>query len=193
MKRLLISAGLLVVVVACAQLQQGETRSAAPTIALATETITVPPMAKQSTPTLIAIPSESRARETLERFMRARIERQDTIVLNLLTPELRANMDTVLAQVPLLQVSNPCWYRFEILQFEEPTPAQALAQIRMYEHFWAGDSAGGLPSSWTQTIDLQQVNSEWRVSALGKLENQQSEPNEPHGQTLSACNAVRTP
>lgn len=193
MKRLLISAGLLVVVVACAQLQQGETRSAASTIALATETITVPPMAKQNTPTPVAIPSESRARETLERFMRARVKGEDETVMNLLTPELRANANTVLAQVPLLQVSNPCWYRFEILQFEEPTLSQANAQIRMSEHSWAGDSAGGPPSSWTQTVDLQQVDSEWGVSALGKLENQQSEPNEPHGQTLSACNAVRTP
>lgn len=193
MKQILILAILLIIVAACAQMQQGETRNATPTIALATETITVPSTAKQSTPTPFAIPTESRVRETLERFMRARVKGEDETVMNLLTPELRANMDTVLAQVPLLQVSNPCWYRFEILQFEEPTPLQANAQIRMYEHFWAGDSAGGPPSSWTQTVDLQETNSEWRVSALGKLENQQSEPNEPHGQTLSACNAVRTP
>lgn len=127
-------------------------------------------------------------------FMRARIERDDRHVLDGLTDALKAELDnsTAVYQRPLLQVSNPCWYRFETLSFEQTEPTMAHARIRMFEHFWSGDSGGRVPSSWEQNITLTETTAGWRVSELGNLENERDEPNEPHGETISACIVVRT-
>jgi hypothetical protein len=92
--------------------------------------------------------------------------------------------------VPLLQVSNPCWYRYQILDLPQTT-TQAQARVRVYEHFWSGDNGGGLPKSWEQEIGLLNSNSGWRVDQLSAEKNVRTEPDEPHGPTLSACNATR--
>ena len=130
------------------------------------------------------------ARTALNLFMRARIDGDEPGELNLLTDRLRSQVMTGLpVDVPLTQVSNPCWYRFQILSFSQPSATQAQARVRVYEHQWPGDSAGSIPRSWEQVIGLVETGSGWRVDQLGGSENEREEPGEPHGPTLSACTA----
>ncbi len=142
-------------------------------------------------PTLEGKPALT-ARATLERFMQARIDRNEPGVLDLLTEQLQAKvMRGLPVDVPLTQVSNPCWYRYLVLTLNQTSAAQAQARVRIYEHQWPGDNAGSLPRSWEQEIGLTETTAGWRVDALGEAENEHQEPNEPHGPTLSACTAWR--
>ncbi len=139
-------------------------------------------------------PSATAAREALDRFMQARIGRQDRLVLDALTDDLRARTENWPNDVWLYQVSNPCWYRYTVVQFEQTITARAQARVRVYQHDWAGDAAGGLPESWEQVIGLGETRDGWRVDEMTPAENQRQEPSEPHGPTLSACNVqVQSP
>ena len=109
-----------------------------------------------------------------------------------MTPSLQANLDTVEGQVPVFQLSNPCWYRYTILDLVPANGTAANARVQIYEHYWSGDSGGGPPDSFEQMITLNNTAAGWRVDTLGKLENQQPQPNEPHGANLSACVAAHT-
>lgn len=129
------------------------------------------------------------AREVLARFLDARLQRQDARVLELLSDELRTRLDA--HAVRLTQVSNPCWYRAEVLAFGQATPTTATATIRIYEHQWGGDVAGGLPRSWEQDVRLVQAAAGWRVGQLGVVRSEREEPGEPHGPTTSACTVAR--
>jgi hypothetical protein len=123
--------------------------------------------------------------------MQARLDRQDEVVLGLLTDALRSTISTGSTSVPVFQVSNPCWYRYEVLEFDRPTSTTALARVRIYEHFWAGDSAGGPPSSWEQELELIQTAAGWRIDRLGPLQKRRIELKEPHGPNTSACKVAR--
>ncbi len=154
-------------------------------------TPTIDPAGKGASPTPEG-KSTLAARATLERFMQARIDRDEPGVLDLLTEQLQAKvMRGLPVDVPLTQVSNPCWYRYLVLTFNEASAAQAQARVRVYEHQWPGDNAGSLPRSWEQKIGLTETTAGWRVDELGEAENEHQEPNEPHGPTLSACTAWR--
>jgi hypothetical protein len=131
----------------------------------------------------------SAALTALDSFMQARISRDDQAVSNLLTDKLRSEITAGSIQVPFTQVSNPCWYRYLVLQFDQTSATHAQARVRVYQHFWGGDNAGGLPRSWEQEIVLVETNAGWRVDQLGAAENDRQEPEEPHGPTLSACTA----
>lgn len=180
MKSKVVIVSVLIFLVACARMDRAK-----------------PPetLSAVSTQIVLVNSTTTAARKTLERFMQARVNRKEQHVLDLLSESLltEINNNTNTIQPQLSQVSNPCWYRYLILQFERPTQTEAHARIRMYEHFWGGDNMGGVPRSWEQTITLIETNAGWRVNALGLLENERPEPNEPHGETISACNVARTP
>lgn len=129
-------------------------------------------------------------RETLDQFMQARVNRQDQLILDLLTYELAARTYDGSSDLNLYQVSNPCWYRYLVLQFEQTAATLARARVRVYEHQWGGDIMGTLPQSWEQTIGLVETSFGWRVDQMGPPENRRAEPSEPHGPTLSECNAT---
>jgi hypothetical protein len=135
--------------------------------------------------------SPSVPREILDRLMQARIDGQDRLVLDLLTDDLAARLYNRSDDVWLYQASNPCWYRYLVVQFEQTTPTQAHGRVRVYMHDWAGDVAGGPPQSWEQTIGLVERDVGWRVDQMEPFENRRAEPSEPHGPTLSACTAWR--
>ncbi len=126
--------------------------------------------------------------------MEARIRRQDLAVLGLLSDglsqDLRTNQQEA-ARLSLFQVSNPCWYRYETLSFEQQTPTETTSQVRVYQHFWGGDVMGGPPRSWEQEVVLVETPAGWRVDQLSEPRNEREEPNEPHERTLSACNVPR--
>lgn len=131
--------------------------------------------------------------DALDRFMQARLARDDQQMLALLTSDLREKLRSGAVAVPLGQVSNPCWYRYELLSLDQPAPDSAQARVRVYEHFWPGDVAGGIPQSWEQTVHLAGLPFPgWLVDELGAEEGRRPEPNEPHGPTLSACRVART-
>ncbi len=132
-------------------------------------------------------------RDTLAQFMDARISRQDRVWLDLLTQDLLAAVTTGAVAVPTGQISNPCWYRYEVLAFAQPTPDTVAALVRIFEHFWPGDVGGGLPSSFAQEVGLLRATGEWKVSHLGPAQDERAEPSEPHGPTTSACYVGRRP
>lgn len=124
--------------------------------------------------------------------MESRLQRQDTAVLGLLSDSLRQALETgrvEASRTNLLQVSNPCWYRYETLRLEQATRGIATVWVRVYQHFWGGDLMGGLPNSWEQQITLVETPSGWQVDRLSEPQNKREEPDEPHGAALSACNA----
>jgi len=127
-------------------------------------------------------------RQALQRFMVARLQRQDQAVLGFLTRGLRVLLDSGQLQVPVLQVSNPCWYRYELVSLQQPTSTTAAALVRIYQHFWGGDAAGGPPSSWEQAIDWVETGAGWRVDQLGPQTNERAQPGKPrYGSAHSAC------
>jgi len=132
-------------------------------------------------------PLATSARLALEQFMQARIARQEQAVLDLLTERLRSQIQSDLYQLPLFQVSNPCWYRYLILSLDETPDQAAHARVRVYEHFWSGDNGGGLPHSWEQELELVRTPKGWLVDQLSNAENEREELREPHGWTVSAC------
>jgi hypothetical protein len=128
----------------------------------------------------------------LARFMDARIARRELDVLAMLTEEARAAAAGRRgSELALMQVSNPCWYRYAVEAFDRPAPGAAEARVRVYEHQWMGDVGGTLPRSWEQRIGLAQTAAGWRVARLGPPANRREEPKEVHGPTTSACNAMR--
>lgn len=54
-----------------------------------------------------------------ERFMQARLQRDDRVVLESLTDELRAKPGGMSGTAT--QLSNPCWYRYEVTRSSERT------------------------------------------------------------------------
>ncbi len=124
------------------------------------------------------------ARTALDRFMQARLERQNELVLSLLAAEYR-QADNVGPN--MLQTSNPCWYRYEVLRSTQTTSSSAEARVRLYSHNWGGDLLGGLPQSWEEEIGLVDASREWKVDSVSLPVNKVEEPTEPHGPTLSAC------
>lgn len=135
------------------------------------------------------VPSEDvTVRAALQSFMEARINRDEKVVLDRLTDQLRSQvMQGLPSSVPLFQASNPCWYRYQIIDLSQPSPTKADARVRVYEHQWPGDNAGSLPASWEQEIILVDTATGWRVDQLSSSSNGHEEPGEPHGPTLSAC------
>lgn len=126
----------------------------------------------------------------LESFMEARWSKQSPAFQSLLSDELKKALETNEVQasgVNLFQASNPCWYRYEVLQLDRPATDRAVAQVRVYEHQWGGDIAGGVPRSWEQEIDLVEAAGGWKVDHLSAPRNTREEPAEPHGPTISAC------
>lgn len=150
--------------------------------------VTNAPAAPTATATPNGLPP-SAARSVLERFMQARIQRDEQTVLGQLSDRLLTMVYAGVVDVPLMQVSNPCWYRYQVLNFSEAAETSAQARVRVYEHQWPGDSAGSLPRSWEQDVGLAETIDGWRVDRLGPSQDSQEEPGEPHGPTLSACNA----
>ena len=126
-------------------------------------------------------------RNVLERFMEARIERRDDVARGLMAPWLRASIDRGLVKAPTVQVSNPCWYRYEVASFTRWSRTTAGARVRVYEHWWPGDVAGGPPRSWEQQVGLVEMPAGWEVDELGPRRNEREEPGEPHGRNRSAC------
>lgn len=132
-------------------------------------------------------------RDTLTRFMDARIDRQDWVWRALMTDEALSAAGTSPVPVPTGQVSNPCWYRYELLVLAQAGLNAAAARVRIYEHQWPGDVGGYLPHSWEQGIRLAQTPDGWRVTGMGPEERRRAEPDEPHGPNTSACNVGRRP
>ena len=130
------------------------------------------------------------AQAVLRRFMQARIDRDDDTVLGLMTHELRRDVLAGRVDAPTFQVSNPCWYRYELLQPEQASDSAVAERVRIYEHAWAGDVAGGLPKSFEQAIRLAKSAGSWRVDRLGPEQADRTEANEPHGPHTSACNSA---
>ncbi|HEV8633713.1 MAG TPA: hypothetical protein VG370_05660 [Chloroflexota bacterium] len=132
------------------------------------------------------------ARTALTRFTEARFERRLSAALELLTAEARLAVIAPGGGVfELVPTSNPCWYRYAVEAFAQPTPATAAGRVRIYEHTWMGDVGGSLPRSWQQAVGLVQTPDGWRVSRLGQAGPRRDEPGEPHGPTTSACNVGR--
>lgn len=155
------------------------------------------PLIHPSIPPIPIGPSHPAAHALL-RFMDARIARDMRTVQSMLTGDLlrRANViDGV-----LYQTSNPCWYRYEVLSLVEwttpapgqPPPGTVDGRVRIYTHFWSGDSGGSLPRSFTEGLTLVDTSQGWRVSHLA-IEQTRVEPGEPHGRTISACQVGRRP
>ncbi len=90
-------------------------------------------------------------------------------------------------RVDLFQVSDPCWYRYEVLSFRQPIAATAEVRVRVYQHFWGGDIVAGPPRSWEQELSLVEMPTGWRVDRVSEPRNNREEDNEPHGLTASAC------
>lgn len=135
----------------------------------------------------LGVPAD--AYTSTQQFMEARIRRQDELAFELLTDTLRAYyMSAVGSRVPVTQVSNPCWYRYEIVT-AVGSPAISHISVRVYQHFWAGDAAGGPPRSWGQDLVLIKVADQWRVDYLSPPQLEREEPAEPRaGTQRSACN-----
>lgn len=154
-------------------------------------TAAAPVTAVFATPTATPTPSGatiSAARLVLDRFMQARIQRDEEDVRGLLSDRMLTMLYAGGIDVPLIQASNPCWYRYQVLSFSDAAEVKAEARVRVYEHQWPGDSAGSLPRSWEQEIGLAEPFDEWKVAHLGPAENIRQEPEEPHGPNVSACN-----
>ncbi len=161
-------------------------------ILVACESMPIPASSPSSLPLPTPPPAHlSDANATLERFMQARVSGDESAVLDLLSNRLRNRVVNEPIQVPLLQASNPCWYRHLILQVEETDPTNARARVRVFQHDWAGDIAGGLPQSWEQSIALIRTDARWRVDELGPETNRTVAPLEPHGLNVSACSVGR--
>lgn len=118
-------------------------------------------------------------------FMTARINRDNTTMESLMTDQLRASLGQL--QVPTYQLSNPCWYRYELLPPSSQSARAIEEKVRIFEHWWPGDVGGGPPQSFVQTVGLTNTDGAWRVDQLGPAEDVREELNEPHGPTKSAC------
>jgi hypothetical protein len=138
------------------------------------------PMEREAPPT---------AHVALGAFMQARIQRQDEVVLSMLTDDYRMSGEVA---PNLLQGSNPCWYRYEVLAMPQVEPGSSEARVRLYSHNWGGDLLGGLPESWVENIDLLDTGGGWKIDRVGPPEDKVEEPAEPHGPTVSACTTARS-
>ena len=135
--------------------------------------------------------AEGEAGSVLVRFMAARINRDDETFVALMTPDLRHAVEAAELDVPTWQVSNPCWYRYEILPPEATTGATVTERVRIFEHWWPGDVGGSPPKSFEQQVRLRKVGDEWLVDALGPAVDERVEEHEPHGPNTSACNLAQ--
>jgi hypothetical protein len=117
--------------------------------------------------------------------MGARLARHDSEVLAALTDELRGRLDANATRP--LHTGNPCWYRWTLQSITTHTPTQVSAVVRVYQHQWASDAAGGPPHSWYQEVGLARTNGTWRIERLGSVTNERPETADPHGPMQSAC------
>jgi hypothetical protein len=124
----------------------------------------------------------------LTSFMEARLARNGVAALAWVTDALGARSPN-----RFVGFSNPCFYRYTVESFEQASPTLAIARVRTYTHFWAGDEVGGLPRSSTEEITLINTIAGWRISDLRGLGDVREEPAEPHGPTTSACDLGRRP
>jgi hypothetical protein len=137
------------------------------------------------------------AAAALARFMDARIERKDVEVLGMLSENLRPPGGR--RPPELTQVSNPCWYRYDVISLVrwtaaapgQPPPGSVDALVRVYTAF---EQAVGVPPplSFAQLVRLVQTPAGWRVGRL-QLTEYRDEPGEPHDPTASACRTGRRP
>lgn len=137
-------------------------------------------------------------RSYLDRFMQARLRRNELLIDAMLSDRLRILLRTrppaagsVGQFTALYQVSNPCWYRYELLSLAQPAADEADARVRVYQHFWQGDIAGGPPTSWQQAIVLRRIAGGWQVDVVGPQADAVPELSEPHGLHTSACSIPR--
>ncbi len=157
-------------------------------IGAASDAAVHPPIGPSAAPT-----TAGAARAALDRFMQARLQREDAVVLDLLVDNLRALGGQEKARRQVTQASNACWYRYDVLVFGQPTLTSATSLVRVYTHSWGGDVMGGVPRSWQQEIGLSSTAIGWRVERLEAPQDERQEPNEPHGRTTSACTVPRGP
>jgi hypothetical protein len=127
------------------------------------------------------------AGSVLIRFMAARINRDNETFVDLMTQTLRRAVESSSLDVPTWQVSNPCWYRYELLPPREASDSTVIEDVRIYEHWWPGDVAGGPPQSFQQEVRLRKIEGRWLVDGLGPAVETRPEPDEPHGPHTSAC------
>jgi hypothetical protein len=135
-------------------------------------------------------PAVADAQAVLRRFMQARIDRDDDTVVGLMSSELRRAVLAGKVDAPTFQLSNPCWYRYDLLQLEHVDDRTVSERVRVYEHYWPGDVGGGPPGSWEQSVGLVNAGGSWHVDRLGPEQDTRREPTEPHGPHKSACNSV---
>jgi hypothetical protein len=160
----------------------GLSRKAAVRIANSMAVGLVAPLEKAATPA----EGSAEAKQALEHWMAARLARRDLDVLAGLRDELRQRIDPGAAR--LLQVSNPCWYRWVLQQGpRRHTPTQYSVLVRLYEHSCSGDVAGGPPRSWRQEVGLSRASGAWRIDRIGSPTDERLEMTDPHGPTQSAC------
>lgn len=127
-------------------------------------------------------------KEALERFMEARLAGDEQLALGLLARDLARDLREGSVQILLTALSNPCWYRYEIDSLARPSGVRAVGRVRVFEHWWPGDSAGEIPHSWAQEIGLEEnAFSGWLVTTVGEPHDRRPEAGEPHGPNISAC------
>jgi hypothetical protein len=141
-----------------------------------------------ATPAALAQSAPDEARSVLLRFMDAVVARDAAAAGALATDDLRAH-----GPAALVGTSNPCQYRYAVTAFALTSPTAAAASVRVYEHFWPGDSGGGAPASTERAVGLVQTADGWRVGRLGPPQARRAEPDEPHGPTTSACTVGHRP
>jgi hypothetical protein len=128
------------------------------------------------------------ASAALTAFLEARLARNGVAALAWVTDALGARSPN-----GFVGFSNPCFYRYTVETFEQSSPTMAIARVRTYTHFWAGDEVGGLPRSSTEEITLIKTIAGWRISDTRGLGDFREEPSEPHGPTTSACSLGQRP
>ncbi|HEV8633714.1 MAG TPA: hypothetical protein VG370_05665 [Chloroflexota bacterium] len=128
------------------------------------------------------------ARAVLGRFLDALLERNGPATLVWVTERLRAA-----APHGFTGLSNPCVYRYAVEAFEQPTATSAAARVRLYQHMWPGDVAGGPPHSEVEELGLLRTDLGWLVDRFGPTLSTRAEPTEPHGPHTSACYVGRRP
>lgn len=127
-------------------------------------------------------------REVVDRFMQARLLRDEQLAPALLTERARASTDEEVLPATLLPANGACWYRYEIVAVWQSSAETAHARVHVYEHPRRDDRADSPPQSWEEEIRLvEEAFSGWLVDSLGEAGDRRPEPSEPRGSGLPAC------
>lgn len=161
--------------------------TSSPPVPAAVATTVLAPPAPQAPAATIVASRVSDPRTLLTQFMAARFHHDALLACAFTTAVVCPPTGATIDVTELTPPSNPCWYRYEVVSFRQTSPAAASVVVRIYEHQWGGDVAGGPPRSWEQDIGLADTPQGWKVDVLGPRRNQQEEATEPHGPTTSAC------